>query len=49
MKKSKDNTRFLHNIFSVMNMSYKYYWTGPIEIYLKDMGLSLHRTSNWIS
>jgi hypothetical protein len=26
-----------------------YYWLGPVEILLKDMGLALHRTSNWIT
>ena len=25
------------------------YWLAPIEVYLKDMGVSLYRTNNWIS
>ncbi|CAF2038332.1 unnamed protein product [Rotaria magnacalcarata] len=28
---------------------FSYYWIGPFEIYLKDMGLALHRTNNWIT
>jgi cation diffusion facilitator CzcD-associated flavoprotein CzcO len=40
--------RFVHELFH--NEYYVgYYWVGPLEIYLKDMGLALHRTSNWIT
>jgi hypothetical protein len=40
---------FVRKLFSHSTFSYRYYWTAPLEIYLKDMGLTLHRTNNWIS
>lgn len=44
--------KFLHEIFSESSgaeYEFSYYWIGPLETYLKDMGLALHRTSNWIT
>ena len=40
---------FLLKIFNQNPFDYRYYWIPPIEIYLKDMGLHLHRTNNWVS
>jgi hypothetical protein len=39
---------FLRKTFSRGEHDFRYYWTAPLEIYLNDMGLALHRTSNWI-
>jgi len=40
---------FIRKQFNRMSYHFQYYWLEPIEIYLKDMGLELHRTNNWIS
>ncbi|CAF3780534.1 unnamed protein product [Rotaria sordida] len=40
---------FVKKIFNRSEYDYRYYWSAPLEIYLNDMGLTLHRTSNWIS
>ncbi len=40
---------FIRKRFNRMSYYIQYYWLEPIEIYLQDMGLSLHRTNNWIS
>jgi len=40
---------FMRKQFNQSSYYVQYYWLEPIEIYLKDMGLSLHRTNNWIS
>ncbi|CAF0802550.1 unnamed protein product [Adineta steineri] len=45
----KTTREFLRHIFHTVDFDYKYYWAGPIEMYLKDMGLTLHRTNNWIT
>ncbi len=45
----KTNRGFIKKIFNRDEDNYRYYWAAPVEIYLNDMGLSLHRTSNWIS
>lgn len=39
---------FLRSIFAVSQYEFMYYSIEPIEIYLQDMGLALHRTNNWI-
>jgi hypothetical protein len=41
--------KFILKVFNQGKFDYRYYWTAPLEIYLSDMGLNLHRTSNWIS
>ena len=40
---------FISKLFNRKTYYIQYYWLEPIEIYLQDMGLSLHRTNNWIS
>ena len=40
---------FLRKQFNRNSYNIQYYWLEPIEIYLKDMGVSLHRTNNWVS
>jgi dimethylaniline monooxygenase (N-oxide forming) len=45
----KTTRSFLQDIFHGVDFDFKYYSIGPIEMYLKDMGLTLHRTNNWIS
>ena len=45
----KTHNTFIKKIFNRRPHEYRYYWIAPIEIYLNDMGLTLHRTSNWIS
>ncbi|CAF0799316.1 unnamed protein product [Adineta ricciae] len=40
---------FIRRLFNRKSYYFQYYWLEPIEIYLQDMGVSLHRTSNWIS
>lgn len=40
---------FIFKLFNRKSYYLQYYWLEPIEIYLQDMGLSLHRTNNWIS
>ena len=42
-------TRFIYEMFGGNEYEISYYWAGPLDIYLKDMGLSLHRTNNFIS
>ena len=39
---------FILKIFNRSEINYRYYWPAPIEIYLNDMGINLHRTNNWI-
>jgi hypothetical protein len=39
---------FIHKLFNRKSYYFQYYWLEPIEIYLQDMGLELHRTNNWI-
>ena len=41
--------RFSRQMFNRNGCYVNYFWLEPIEIYLKDMGLPLHRTNNWIS
>lgn len=41
--------RFLDQIFRTQKYQPVYYWIGLLDILLQDMGLALHRTSNWIS
>ncbi len=45
----KTNRTFIKEIFNGDDNNYRYYWLGPLEIYLSDMGLDIHRTNNWIS
>lgn len=40
---------FIRRQFNRTVNYFHYYWLAPIEIYLKDMGVSLYRTSNWIT
>jgi hypothetical protein len=40
---------FIHKLFTRKSYYMQYYWLEPVEIYLKDMGVSLHRTSNWLT
>jgi hypothetical protein len=40
---------FIQKLFNRKSYYFQYYWLEPIEIYLQDMGLQLHRTNNWIS
>ncbi len=40
---------FVRRKFNRKSYYIQYYWLEPIEIFLQDMGLSLHRTNNWIS
>ncbi|CAF1222584.1 unnamed protein product [Rotaria sp. Silwood1] len=50
MYKEIDETcTFIHKTFNRTGCYLMYYWLSPIEIYLKDMGLRLERTHNWIS
>ena len=48
-KEIQTTQTFLLKIFNRCKYDFRYYWTAPIEIYLNDMGLTLHRTNNWIS
>jgi len=48
-KEIKTTREFLRDLFNVIDFDYKYYWMEAIEIYLKDMGVALYRTSNWIT
>lgn len=41
--------QFIHQMFKRKSYYFQYYWLEPMEIYLKDMGLILNRTNNWIS
>lgn len=41
--------RFVYDMFHANEFQLVYYWIGPPEILLQDMGLALHRTSNWIT
>ncbi|UJR22141.1 hypothetical protein I4U23_025205 [Adineta vaga] len=45
----KVNNSFIRSVFYRNVYDYRYYWIAPMEIYLNDMGLDLHRTNNWIS
>ena len=36
-------------IFNQGKHEFRYCWTAPIDTYLNDMDLTLHRTNNWIS
>ena len=40
---------FMRKQFNQKSYYFQYYWLEPVEIYLQDMGVSLHRTNNWIS
>jgi dimethylaniline monooxygenase (N-oxide forming) len=40
---------FVRQMFNRPGWHANYYWLEPLEIYLNDMGLALHRTNNWIS
>jgi dimethylaniline monooxygenase (N-oxide forming) len=40
---------FVQKLFNRKSYYIQYYWLQPAEIYLQDMGVSLHRTNNWIS
>ena len=40
---------FIYEMFTQKSYYFQYYWLEPMEIYLQDMGLALHRTNNWIS
>ncbi|CAF1248495.1 unnamed protein product [Adineta steineri] len=41
--------QFIYKMFKRKSYYFQYYWLEPMEIYLRDMGLSLYRTNNWIS
>jgi dimethylaniline monooxygenase (N-oxide forming) len=41
--------QFIHEMFKRKSYYFQYYWLEPMEIYLQDMGIPLHRTSNCIS
>ncbi len=45
----EERHQFLDDMFRTHKYQPVYYWLGPVEILLKDMGLALHRTSNWIT
>lgn len=50
MYKEIDTVRnFILKLFNRKTYYMQYYWLEPVEIYLQDMGVQLHRTSNWIS
>ena len=40
---------FIQRLFNRKSYFFQYYWLEPIEIYLQDMNVSLHRINNWIS
>ncbi|CAF3269127.1 unnamed protein product [Rotaria socialis] len=40
---------FIRKLFGREEHEFRYYWAAPMEIYMNDMGLALHRTNNWIS
>ena len=40
---------FMQRKFNRRTYHIQYYWLEPMEIFLQDMGLSLHRTNNWVS
>jgi hypothetical protein len=40
---------FIYEMFKRKSYYFQYYWLEPMEIYLQDMGVALHRTNNWIS
>jgi hypothetical protein len=40
---------FMREKFNRKSYIFQFYWLEPIEIFLQDMRLSLHRTNNWIS
>jgi dimethylaniline monooxygenase (N-oxide forming) len=42
-------TTFLNATFGGSEHEISYYWAGPLDIYLQDMGLTVYRTNNWIS
>ena len=48
-KEIERRARFIYEMFDCSEYHISYYWAGPLDIYLKDMGLSLHRTNNFIS
>jgi hypothetical protein len=48
-KEIQTHNTFILKVFNRSEYHYRYYWAAPLEIYLNDMGLELHRTSNWIS
>lgn len=39
----------IYEMFKQKSYYFQYYWLEPMEIYLQDMVLALHRTNNWIS
>ncbi|CAF0770524.1 unnamed protein product [Adineta steineri] len=41
--------QFIYKMFKRKSYYFQYYWLEPMEIYLRDMDLSLYRTNNWIS
>ncbi|CAF1118618.1 unnamed protein product [Adineta steineri] len=41
--------QFIYKMFKRKSYYFQYYWLEPMEIYLRDMGVSLYRTNNWIS
>jgi len=45
----QENGEFIVKIFNRNVENYRYYWINLIEIYLNDIGVDLHRTTNWIS
>ncbi|CAF3096395.1 unnamed protein product [Rotaria sp. Silwood2] len=45
----KTRQAFIKKIFNRTEYDYRYYWAAPLDTYLNDMGLALHRTNNWIS
>ncbi|CAF1506849.1 unnamed protein product [Rotaria magnacalcarata] len=45
----RTNRDFIRKMFRQEEHEFRYYWAAPMEIYMNDMGLALHRTNNWIS
>ena len=41
--------QFLDQMFRTQKYQPVYYWIGLLDTLLQDMGLALHRTSNWIT
>jgi hypothetical protein len=40
---------FIRKLFNRKTYYMQYYWLEPVEIYLQDMGVELHRTNNWFT
>ena len=48
-KEIETRQQFLDNMFRTQKYQPVYYWIGPVDTLLTDMGLPVHRTSNWIT